>query len=480
MLTALRNKLKGLLDERAERQAAMDSILTAVETEGRSDLTPEETAEFAEIRSRLAELDAEREPIEARIREIEEIEERNRAAEEARSLIDAGTPGEPEGRAETPDRVRVGSEAGVYRPDVRASFFADALAVREGRATRGAAERIRRHAEISEVELRAGADPETRDVGTSAFGGLVVPQYLVDEFAPVLRNGQALLNAVRNEPLPAEGMSLVIPRGQTGSAVAPQSSQNSAVQETNVDFDNDLTVAVNTFAGQQDVSRQSIERGTPGLDRLVYQDLVADYAETVDASAIADDGTSGTHVGLLNATGENTVTYTDASPTVAEIWPKLADALQKIAGTRKRPASFWLMHGRRWGWFTAALDTAGRPVVGQDPGVAMNIMGTAMAEKFGEGQVVGTLMGLPVVLDNNIPTNLGGSTNEDRIFAIRSEDPIYWREGDGMPRELRFEDVGSASLTVKLLVYGYSAFTPDRRPEGLATISGTGLATPSF
>jgi hypothetical protein len=27
-------------------------------------------------------------------------------------------------------------------------------------------------------------------------------------------------------------------------------------------------------------------------------------------------------------------------------------------------------------------------------------------------------------------------------------------EGDGLPRQLRFEDVGSATLTVKLLVYG--------------------------
>jgi hypothetical protein len=42
-----------------------------------------------------------------------------------------------------------------------------------------------------------------------------------------------------------------------------------------------------------------------------------------------------------------------------------------------------------------------------------------------------------------------------------------------------FEDFGSATLTVKLLVYGYSAFTPDRYPVG-SRITGIGLIAPAF
>jgi len=467
MLKALRDKLKGLLDERAERQAALDAVLETVETEARSSLTEAEETEFRSITERLSEIDAERPELEARIAELEELDARASAADAARAELDNA----PEGR--TPI-VRVGEEPGIYRTDVRASFFADALARREGRANGATLERLSAHEQRERLEAR--------DVATSAFGGLVVPQYLVDEFADVLRNGRAYLNSVRRLPLPDEGMTIVIPRGQTGSSTAAQATQNSAVSETNVDFDNDLTVNVRTFAGQEDVSRQTLERGTPGIDRLVYADLVADYAETVDASAIADDGTSGTHVGLLNVTGENTVTYTDASPTVAEAWPKLANAVTQIANNRKRPALAWLMHGRRWGWFISALDSAGRPLVGinQDASVAMNILGMSRAAEFGEGQIVGTLQGLPVIIDNNIPTNLGSGTDEDRIFALRPSDQILWEEGNGMPRELRFDDVGSASLTVKLLVYGYSAFTGDRRPEGQTTIAGTGLIAPTF
>jgi hypothetical protein len=36
------------------------------------------------------------------------------------------------------------------------------------------------------------------------------------------------------------------------------------------------------------------------------------------------------------------------------------------------------------------------------------------------------MMGLPVVLDPSIPTNLGGGTNEDRIFVLRPDDLLFY------------------------------------------------------
>lgn len=476
MLTALRNKLRALLDERAEKTAEVDSILTAAEAEARSDLTEAEAETFSEIRARLGEIDSEAAAVEARIAELEELESGRTAAAAARSALGDPAPGAPEAR-ET-GRVSVGSEARTYRPDGRdergrpLSFFADALAARQGSPSAQA--RLARHAseEVSSVEAR--------DVGASAFGGLVVPLYLVDEFAPVLRDGRAFLNGVRQEPLPAEGMSLIIPRGQTGATVAAQASEGTAASETNVDYDDNVTVPVRTFAGQQDVSYQALERGTPGIDRLVYGDLVGAYAEAMDTSALNDDGTNGTYVGLLNMTGENVVTYTDASPTVVEGFPKFADAVQRIAANRKRASGVaWVMAPRRWGWFLASLDGSNRPLIVPDSGAAMNALGR-MADEFSEGQVVGTLMGLPVIVDGNVALTSGGGT-EDTVYAVRLSDVVLWEEPGGMPRELRFDDADSTgSLETKLVVYGYSAFTAERWPTGVSRISGTGLAAPSF
>lgn len=464
MLTQLRNRLRELLDERAAADQTIVSILDRAETEERSTLTEEETAEFTEARARLSELDEERADLEARISELEDLEAGREAAAEARNEL-----GSHENRRELP-RVEVGREERTYRPDSARSFFADALASRSGDPL--AAQRIQRH---------AAEELETRDVTTAAFGGLIVPQYLTDEFAPVLRDGRAFLNAVRNEPLPETGLSFIVPRGQTGASVAAQASQGSAASETNVDFDDDLTVSVRTFAGQQDVAYQVLERGTPGMDRLIYADLVAAYAEAQDTSALVGDGNNGTFVGLLNMTGENVITYTDGNPTVVEAFPKLADAQQQIAANRKASGGlFWLMAPRRWGWFLAALDGSNRPLIVPDAGAAMNAMGTGAADSFGEGQVVGTLLGLPVVVDGNVSLTEGGGT-EDTIFLARRSDVILWEPPGGMPRELRFDDAdATGSLEVKLLVYGYSAFTAERYPTAVSRISGTGLVAPTF
>ena len=104
----------------------------------------------------------------------------------------------------------------------------------------------------------------------------------------------------------------------------------------------------------------------------------------------------------------------------------------------------------------------------------------AVGQAAAYGQVVGTLHGLPVVTDANIPTGLGAGTNEDRIIVARAEDLLLWEEGDGAPSRLRFEETTGGSLTVKLVVYGYSAFTGGRYPSALSVISGTGLVTPTF
>ena len=105
-----------------------------------------------------------------------------------------------------------------------------------------------------------------RDVGTGAFAGLVVPQYLVDDYAPLARAGANFYNAVPKRDLPAYGNKVEISRITTGSAAAEQASENAAVQETNMD-DTLLTVNVDTIAGQQDVSKQALERGgQPGFN----------------------------------------------------------------------------------------------------------------------------------------------------------------------------------------------------------------------
>ncbi len=461
----LRARLEELRQSRAEAAERMDEIIATVEQrDDGGELTDDERTAFDEARNSIAEIDSDLDEVTTRISQLETEAERRAALEaEARRL--EPTPRRPATNS------RVGGEEMVYHAEARSSFFADAYAMRHGNY--GARERIERH------QRQMTDAVESRAVGTAAFGGLVVPVYLPEEFAEILHNGRPFANAVRQEPLPPDGMTVVVPRAQTGVSTASQATENTAVSETNPDYDNDLTLNVRTIAGSVDVSRQSLERGTPGLDRILYADLVEDYADQLDSQLINGDGTAGTHVGVLNATGVNAVTYTDATPTVPEIWPKLADGEQQIVTNRKRGTGILeVMHPRRWGWFKAALDGSNRPWIVSDAEGPYNTAG--IRRVFDLGQIVGELGTLPVLTDANVPTNLGVGVDEDAIVMLRPDDSILWEESDGAPRELRFEEPGGKTLTVTLLVYGYSAFTAERRPEAVSTITGTGLIAPTF
>lgn len=372
-------------------------------------------------------------------------------------------------------RIEVGTEPMVYSEhsaDRGVSFFSDAYRLQYS-ADPEARERLERHGRQT-VDLLRSRGQQYRDVGTGAFAGLTIPQYLIDEFAPLARAGAPLLAAVPKRKLPASGMVLSISRITTGSAVAAQASENSGVQETDMD-DTKLDVNVCTYTGQQDVSRQALER-SEGVDAEVFADLASDYYTKLDDAILNADGTSGTHLGIRSTAAIVAVTYTDASPTVPELYPKAADAIQQIATGRFAPALLTIMHPRRWGWATAALDTQNRPLVVPQAQGPFNALAVGEAPEY--GAVVGQMQGLPIISDANMKTNLGGGT-EDVIIIVRTPDLRFWQEGDGSPRQFRFEQ-SNAPQSVRLAVWGYTAFTAGKYPKASATISGTGLAAPTF
>ncbi len=445
--------MKKLIEAREAKVAEFDTL--TVELEGMDEANEEFDGKF----KRSAELIAEIKDLNDKVEEAREASEVIKAVKESRNALDV----EDDDLGETEAIVEV-NEPNMYRDGGEASFIADAYAARTGDYK--AQERLGKH-----------QDFEARDVGTGAFTGLVVPQYLVDKFAEKARAGSAFYNAIQKEALPAFGNKIEISRITTGTSAAVQASENSAVSETDMD-DTLLTVNVNTIAGQQDVSRQALERGgQPGfsLENVIFGDLVAAYYTELDDQMLNGSGSSGQHLGIAAVSGVNETTYTDASPSVAELYPKLADAVQEVNSNRFAPATAIVMHPRRWGMITAGLDSSNRPLVlpaGNNPD---NAMGVGEAAKY--GNVVGNLLGIPVITDANVVTNAGSGTDEDQIYIVKSDDHILFEDGIF---QMKFEETNAGSLTTKLVVYGYSAFASGRQPLGISKISGTGLVTPTF
>lgn len=424
-----------LRDQKDSILAKADQIVATAQTETRN-LTKDEDAEIEALLTEVRDLDEQ-------IRKHEELEERQAKAVEIRKekTIDPAT--------------RVKSEARTYSPDSKFSFISDAYAAHFS-GDFGARERLARHMKEEQVERR--------DVTSANFAGLVVPQYLTDLAAPFARAGRPVADVARKHPLPAAGLTLNISKVTTGSSVAAQ-TEGAAVSETNMD-DTLLTIDVKTYAGQQNVSRQALERGT-GVDALVMADLVSAYHTALDAAV----------VGEIKVGNGNSVTYTDASPTVGELYPKILDAVQKIQTSFYAGPNVIVMHPRRLAWILAAVDSTNRPLAVPTMNGPMN------AVAVGDSSVVYgnsgyKIAGLPVVTDANVTTTDNG--DQDAIYIGNSQELHLWEEGSGEPMMLRFEQPKGAELDVQIIVYGYSAFTVRRYPKAWAEIIGTGLAAPTF
>ena len=215
-----------------------------------------------------------------------------------------------------------------------------------------ASDRIRRHRQEMAVEYRDG--------GVANYSALVVPQYLTELAAELARAGKPFANECTKLPLPQDGMSITISRITTGASAAAQ-TENGAVSETDID-DTSLVCDVKTIASGQQVSRQAIERGS-GVDTLIAADMAGAMAVTLEDQILNGSGAGVNLLGLTNVSGTNAITYTDGSPTVAELWPKIQDAIQQVNANRFLGADLIVMHPRRLGFLNAALDSSNRPAM---------------------------------------------------------------------------------------------------------------------
>ena len=442
--------------DREQLLAQRKAITDLAEEEAREDLLPEEDTEFRELTAQVKAKDEELRSFDERIKELSEEAERART-------VTAGAAAVKRAAA----RVESVTEARTYERGNGRSYMQDLMRVQLQMDGDGSGlERLRRHGQ--EVDT----DKEFRDLNrTDGTGGYFVPPlWLMNQFVDLARAGRAYANLVTQQPLPPGTDSINIPKVATGTATAIQTADNAAVQETDL-TDTSVTAPVRTIAGQQDVAIQLLDQSPVNFDEVIFRDLVADYATKLDLQVISGSGSSGQVTGVRATSGIITVSATTA--TVAGLYPKIADAVQRVQTQRFMPPTAIVMHPRRWAFFLAALDSQNRPLVVPDAGNPMNAIGTLGA--VASQQVVGQMHGLPVITDPNLPTTV--NTDQDVIHVIRASDILLYESGI---RSRVLPDVGSGNLTVRLQVYGYLAFTAGRYPVSVAEITGAALAPPSF
>lgn len=378
--------------------------------------------------------------------------------------------------------ARVTSEPEVYRRgDHSVSYFRDLTRAqtRTGNGIAEAGERLIRNSRRFADDVRNareaasnGTEAQQRALTTTdgAGGDFVPPLWLINQFIELARPGRVTADLLNGQSLPPGTDTISLPRIATGTATAQQSTQNTAIQNTDATTSS-VSATVLTIAGGQSMAQQLLDQSPISMDEILLGDLAADYAVKADVFVLTNNATNA--VGIFSAAGQN-VTYTSGAPTAQLLYSKIAGAIQQIHTTRYMPPNVIVMHPRRWAYFLAALDTAGRPLVtpyagGQNPIATQSGVLPAGA--------VGSLQGLPVYTDPNVQTTLGGATNQDPIYVMRSNDIIFY---ESSPRAEASIQPGFMNLTVNLRFFRYVALHASRYVNAIAVINGTGMVAPTF
>ncbi len=194
-----------------------------------------------------------------------------------------------------------------------------------------AQERIRTHGkEMAKRGLAGpiGPDAQERAISTTdgSGGEFVPPVWLQEEWIKLPRAARPIANTLNRQPLPPGTDTINIPKVTAGTAVAVQ-TDGGAVQSTDLTTGS-VTGAVQTIAGQQDVSQQLVDLSVPGIDVVIFDDLTRAYDTQLDTKVIS--GTVTNAKGLDQLSGTNSRTYTDSTPTVPEFYPKVAGSIGDV------------------------------------------------------------------------------------------------------------------------------------------------------
>jgi HK97 family phage major capsid protein len=448
----------------SENRRAATALIEAAESRGMN-LTDDETRVFD---AHVAQIDA----LSVRRAELLSQAKRDAAAASSRAT---GHPGMTQSSVVGGFSV---NESTTYRKhDVSgASYFRDLFQAR----TTGNRDSLQR-LERNDREVRALSNTgqtSTIGAGGGAGGEFAPPAWLTESYVKLARPARPTADLMNAMPLPEGVSSINLPKISTGSLTGIQASQNTGLSSQDL-VTTSVSSSISTIGGKMVLSQQLIDQSsTVGLDDVIMADLAADYAKQLDSQCLSGSGASGQLAGVLGVASINTVTYTDASPAVAgsgKLYAQLAKAKQAVDTTRYAPITAWCMHPNRWAWMVASFDTQNRPLFLSEAFNPTNAAG--VIDRVASQSVVGSLHGLPVIIDAQIPTNLGAGTNQDIIIGAKWDDLFLY---ESTPRVEAFSATYADSMGVLIRLYNYVALIANRQAKAIVTVGGTGLVTPVY
>lgn len=341
--------------------------------------------------------------------------------------------------------------------------------------------------EDGEIDQKALAEATT-----GAGGFLVPPQYWqagIAEFrlaAAKIRRMVTVITAINTN-------LVYIPR-ETGVATVGWTAENAAKPATDQTF-GQLAVNIFTLAGISKVSNQLLEDSSPAVDQIVRKDLGRVLGQAEDVAFINGTGV-GQPTGILQTAGVLSVAYSAPTagsglgdaisaamtavdsnffdiPNAILAHPRMVAKLRQVKDSQGRyifEPGFWA-GGGPWGGGQQSFLGSG---VGNIPGFQTN------QPSNNPGGPVGSVWGVPVWSDANIPTTLnwtgsaytGGGNESPIILGVWEE--AYLLERSGVTLDVSSE-AGTSFEQNQTWFRGEEriGFTAARQPTAFCFITGT-------
>lgn len=250
---------------------------------------------------------------------------------------------------------------------------------------------------------------------SGAAGGVLVPDEVSEDYIELLYAATVFLQGGPVRMSLANGV-LTLPRGATGATVG-WIGENANIGKSAPTFDAPQIV-LRYMAGLVPHSNRLALHSPQSVAQIVMEDLIAGAGVLIDLAAIRGTGTAFQPLGIENQVpvGNKKNQSGTTVPAITTDTGALQRYLEDAKIPRVRP--YWIMAPRtRWALMTARDGNN-------------NLV-------WAEEMARGTFQGAPFGVTTSVPINLGGGTNESKLYHLEMTQEIY-AEGVG-PDAMRFD-----------------------------------------
>ena len=236
---------------------------------------------------------------------------------------------------------------------------------------------------------------------TTASGGGLIPQDFVAEMIELLR-AETVIRGGGARILPMPNGNLTIPR-MRGAATAQWQTEVADMTESDQAFD-DIQFTAHKLTALTAVSNDLIRRAPLSVEAIVREDLSRQLALAEDLAFLTSDGTSNRPTGLLTLAGFTHTNTTSVTLSVVNNELQLNELNLRGANVPMGSAK-WIFNPALRSFLMTLTDSVGRYFY---------------ADELSRG----TLNGFPYLMTNQLPTNIGGSSNEQYLFLVAMDQLI--------------------------------------------------------